>query len=129
MKKAFSILLRPEIEAGVVKVVTRDGRPVRIICWDMKKPGYPIIGLIPSQPGADNEVVCYFNHEGSCDWGWNFDLMIEDNEPELTEFESKLAKLITKELSINSEESERFAREYSNLLIDIAIPPAKEPNF
>ena len=36
------------------KVVTRDGRPVRIICTDMKSYNEKIVGLIPSDTGIES---------------------------------------------------------------------------
>ena len=47
MKKEFNIKYRSEIESGLYKVETRDGRPARIVCWD--KGGddlYPVIALV-----------------------------------------------------------------------------------
>ena len=35
-KIPFDIKYRPQIESGEYKVETRDGKPVRIICWDKK---------------------------------------------------------------------------------------------
>ena len=36
------------------KIVTRDGRPVRIICTDMKSYNEKIVGLIPSDTGIES---------------------------------------------------------------------------
>ena len=36
------------------KVVTKDGRPVRIICTDMKSYNEKIVGLIPSDTGIES---------------------------------------------------------------------------
>lgn len=43
----FSLQLAKDIQAGKTKgrIVTRDGKPVRILCWDAKG-DYPLIGLI-----------------------------------------------------------------------------------
>lgn len=38
------------------KVCTRDGRDVRIVCWDMKN-SYPIIGLIMDKHGRETFIV------------------------------------------------------------------------
>lgn len=45
-KIEFDIKFRPQIESGEYKVITRDDRPVRIVCWDMKSDHYPILALI-----------------------------------------------------------------------------------
>ena len=43
-------------------VVTRDGRPVRIICFDKKDNGYPIVALITGV--GETEAVFTFNLDG-----------------------------------------------------------------
>ena len=44
------------------KLITRDGRPVRIICTDAKYYDYPIIALISLEDGT--EVVCPYTKKG-----------------------------------------------------------------
>ncbi len=46
MRIPFDIKFRPQIESGEYKVETRDGRPARIVCWDLHGDDYPIIALI-----------------------------------------------------------------------------------
>lgn len=48
------------------KVVTRDGRNVRIICTD-RVGIFPIIGLISSDSIADFEEIVWYTKEGVCD--------------------------------------------------------------
>lgn len=48
------------------KVVTRDGRKVRIICTD-RVGIFPIIGLISSDSIADFEETAWYTKEGVCD--------------------------------------------------------------
>ena len=48
------------------KVVTRDGRKVRIICTD-RVGIFPIIGLISSDSIADFEEIVWYTKEGVCD--------------------------------------------------------------
>jgi hypothetical protein len=43
------------------KVVTRDGRSVRILATDLKNDNYPIVGTIP---GEDGEIPNIFTKEG-----------------------------------------------------------------
>lgn len=47
MEGNFNIDVAREISAGHItgQIVTRDGYPVRIICWDCKG-SFPIIGLV-----------------------------------------------------------------------------------
>lgn len=42
-------------------VCTRDGNPVRIICWDAKDPNFPIIALVDSD---DVETVENYTDDG-----------------------------------------------------------------
>ena len=73
------------------KVVTRDGRPVRIICWDKKDSTYPIVGLVTNENGlSEKEGCCSFTINGKA-WGEAYyDLFFADEEEELTEFEKML---------------------------------------
>ena len=61
MKVKFDIKYRPQYENGEAEVVTRDGRPVKIICWDAPSDDYPIVGY--AQPG-DSSMPYTFTREG-----------------------------------------------------------------
>lgn len=44
------------------KVITRDGRPVRIICWDSPNELFPIVGFIEGDSGPNTwDVFGFFN--------------------------------------------------------------------
>jgi hypothetical protein len=95
MKKIpFDIKYRPEIESGKYKVQTRDGRNVRILTFT-----YPSEHLIQAE--VDKRCVLY-NPTGM--W-WDdgseseLDLFIITDEPELTEFEEELRRIIVATLS------------------------------
>lgn len=51
----FEVELAKEIQAGTKpgKIVIRDGRSVRIVCWDMNEEGYPIVGIITNDNGKE----------------------------------------------------------------------------
>lgn len=96
MKIPFDIKYRPQIENGEYKVEDRNGRPVRIICWDKKsekKYGYHIVALI--EFGPQHEESTYFTIDGK---GRLKDkepeLFIIKPEPELTEFEMRIKQLM-----------------------------------
>ena len=82
------------------KVETRDGRPARIVCWDMKlKIGdvpKPIIALITCDNG--NETSAYYTADGYFhfyDDPNRHDLfLVTEDEPKLTEFEEVLRGII-----------------------------------
>lgn len=47
------------------KVVTRDGRPVRIICWDRVDDTYPIVALVKcTENGKTEERILIYTNEG-----------------------------------------------------------------
>ena len=53
----FDIKYRPEIEAGKYLVQTRDGKSVRIICWDAES-HHPIVYLVRGLGGSELVVGC-----------------------------------------------------------------------
>ena len=112
MKIPFDIKYRPNIESGEYKVVTRDGRPARIICWDMKSED-------------ENSIVALVD-DGACELGYSFkntgrfmnsgkdhvvDLFVIAPEPELTEFEKRVYGMITNKFCV---------KEWSKTLLDLA---------
>lgn len=62
--KQFS--LKEYLENPSRKVITRDGRNVRIRCTDRKGEGQPIVALVESM-NRDMEIVCAFREDGK----WN----------------------------------------------------------
>lgn len=93
-KIPFDIKYKPQIESGEYKVETRDGRPIRIICWDFKHNKYPIIALYAY---SDN-TECLFTYDinGCYHPGENHgkDMLIVTPEPELSEFEKAIGEEI-----------------------------------
>ena len=51
----FEVELAKKIQAGTKpgKIVIRDGRSVRIVCWDMNGEGYQIVGIITNDNGEE----------------------------------------------------------------------------
>lgn len=98
-KIAFNIKYRPEIESGKYEVVTQKGLKVRIICWDRNTTYWKLVGLLTSQAG--NEVVFTYDENGKesegCLHAYENDLYILTDEPELTEFEEELIKILKEE--------------------------------
>ena len=61
------------------KLVTRDGRPARIICWDLKCEEYPIVALVMDKDGTEEkEEIETFTLDGECVEGekYPFDLFM-----------------------------------------------------
>ena len=78
MNKRFSIVpfdlkYKDKIESGEYLVTTREGSPVRIVCWDKLDPDYPIIGL---QRIRNFEFLENYNKDGRVD-------LLEDNDSDL----------------------------------------------
>ena len=95
MKKIpFDIKHRPQIESGKYKVVTRIGKPVRIICWDLNGP-QPIVGTIYEKQ-MNQDIIQVFDKNGKywkeSDSESHNDLFIITDEPELTELEKAIKR-------------------------------------
>lgn len=94
MKRKFNLKFRDKIESGEINVTTRNGRPVRIVCWDAIS-DYPIVALVKSVK-EDFETILRYDREGvpdvvadeSCrNKGMEFELFVEDDNPDFTDFE------------------------------------------
>lgn len=118
MKKKFDISMRPQIESGEYKVVTRGGQPVRIVCYD-RKGKFNIIALID-----DGYIECKeeYTPDGCLlqdKSEHRLDLFVIIPEPEMTEFEKGIYDMMvdrTNEATI----SEEYARRYSSKLLELA---------
>lgn len=83
------------------KVVTRGGRPVRIVCWDSPNKAFPIVGFVDNEP-----KIFVWDFFGYCREGHietDFDLFFADEE-ELTEFEKELQTIISDVLHWTSDD-------------------------
>ena len=127
MKIPFDIKFRPQIESGEYKVETRDGRPVRIICWDRKYYGCPICGLAYEKAtDCEKYVNAYENGVSARVTGTseNDDLFLITPDPELTEFEKKLSDVVGYAISSSVAEPKKptseFVKEYAAELLAIA---------
>ena len=111
------------------KVVTRDGSPARIVCWDNTERS-PIIAVGKGgNPWSTNENGCYkLNGEES-----NFDLFFADEKEELTEFEKALlaafncvaGKAVT---TIGLASFQEDVDEWSEPLLDLARKKLEKEN-
>lgn len=121
-KIPFDLRYRPQIERGEYKVETRDGKTVRIICWDAIGPS-PIIGLFLTDDGGETTT------QNRPDGRWSDDLNYESDydlflitPDELNEFEIKLKEFGDKASHSgivdyrNWAESEEFRQSVAELL-------------
>ena len=76
--KAFDL---KEAKEGA-KLVTRDGRPVRIICYDRLMAGRPdvIIGLVKNKKETFESLSYYNTYGQNTDYIEDLDLMIDDDQ-------------------------------------------------
>lgn len=74
--KPFDIELAKAGEA----VCTRDGRDVRIVCWDMANGNNPIIGLIMDADDTAHEQAFAYNKDGKRGIGTRHDLCMKPKE-------------------------------------------------
>ena len=120
-KIPFSIDYRPQIESGEYKVETRNGLPVRIICWD-RKHGYPIVGLAYEKAtGCESYVSAYADGITSANGktGLSDDLFLITPEPELTEWQRIISACLQKHGLLDCEAADRIAKESSEELLNI----------
>lgn len=89
----FDIDLARKIQAGEVpgRIVTRDGLPARIICWDAKAKIQPIVALFGKE-----DYPCLYNVQGVSDF-YNeraYDLFLEvpDDTPNFQPFDRVLVR-------------------------------------
>ena len=94
-KIPFDIKFRSQIECGEYSVVTGDDKPVRIICWDRHYDNqHPIVALAYD---AKKDIEIYINASvlGEAHSQLKGDnLFIVTPEPELSEFEERIFKLL-----------------------------------
>ena len=70
------------LETPSRKVVTRNGRNVRIICTDKKGSDYPIVALIENRPGGEEETHSYTKDGRLCHISNIFDLVFAPEKHE-----------------------------------------------
>ena len=94
----FDIDLAKKIQAGETqgRIVTRDGQPARIICWDKKCDEYPIVALIMAYEGNNEAVNVYTASGQTYETHKPTDLLLEvpDDTPQFQPYDKVLARRI-----------------------------------
>lgn len=116
----FDIKYRPQIESGEYKVESRDGRPARIICWDMDSYN-SIVALLANTKawnGKEQEYIISCTKAGLVATGaeTSEDLFIVTREEELTEFEKAIKEMMRSYVKMPDEVIKETAAE----LLDLA---------
>ena len=109
MKIPFDIKYRPQIESGEYKVETRDGKHVRILCYDANNI-VPIVALVTFNDGSEGSRDYYSDGTMNFDRVDPLDLFIVIPEKELTEFEGRLVKFYNDRDSITCDKDGVFNR-------------------
>ena len=90
----FDIDLAKKIQAGKAqgRIVTRDGLPARVICWDMHNPK-PIVALIENETGNEGQI-CTYGIDGKyySEKKEYIDLLIEAPAPQFQPFDRVLVR-------------------------------------
>ena len=125
MKIPFDIKYRPQLERGEYKVETGDGRPVKIISFELTDTNdCPIAAQFRLCAGTP--VVYLFDKEGHYkgEGDSDYDLFIITPKQELTPFEDGLRKVceeaVKEALAHPERTSEDFAKTHSTKLLDLA---------
>ena len=124
------------------KVVTRDGREVRIICWDRNTTYWKIVGLVTSPDGSTENPFTYDvdgNESDGCLHDHRNDLFFADKEEELTEFEKEFEMMMVSFSNGNlgsdviKEMPKQKLHNYARRLLDLArkelIEELSDDNF
>lgn len=88
--------LKEYLEHPDRKVVTRDGRNVRIICTDKKFTGYPIVALLEysDENTTNKEAVIFYNEKGKINLcNNNVDLFFATEDEEKNDISTTTAKI------------------------------------
>ena len=104
------------------KVVTRDGKPARIICTDKYSKGNDsIVALIHD---GEREFTNTYNPAGRCcinNHDDDLDLFLVTSEPELTDFEREVAEMLFYKQDENSwPDCVLVGKEWAKKLLDLA---------
>lgn len=105
MKVPFDIKYKDDIYAGIMHVITRDGKWARIICWDMKN-DFPIVAVVTYQDGREGSPELYTTAGTNATGNTALDLFVELPHPQLSDFEAELASIF-------------FKREYAGSMEDL----------
>lgn len=96
MRIPFDIKYRPQIESGEYKVETRDGKKVRVLCYDANNI-VPIVALVTFNDESEGARDYYL--DGTINYGTKnpLDLFIVTPKEEMTDFEKKLWEVLKSE--------------------------------
>lgn len=109
-------------------VCTRDGRPVRIVCFDVKNNELPILALIIDARGEEyGEQVARYRNDGS--WGETsnkdccYDLMLAPVKHEgwVNVLHGKNGYYVDKEIWVFEENAKEIGKEFAEYVTTVKI--------
>lgn len=113
--------LREYLENPSREVVTRDGKPARIICTNANSP-YPIVALYCDEAGI--EYVCSYKKDGSFSKNWKSDkdlfFALKKKEGYINLFR-QITGINTSFIFNTKEEAEKSAKSLPNYITTIKI--------
>jgi hypothetical protein len=116
MKIPFDIKYRPQIESGEYKVETRDGKKVRVLCYDANSTA-PVVALVTFNDGSEGSRDYYSNGTiNYCGRENPLDLFVVTPEEELTVWE----KVVKDRLWRTLEYSETFRKDENKWVRELA---------
>ena len=118
-KIPFDIKFKPQIESGEYKVETRDGRPVRIVCYN-REYGCPVMALATEADGHESYVSCNFDGRVSRINEYSSDLFIITTESKLTSWQTFISGCLQKYGLLDCGAADRIAKECSAELLELA---------
>lgn len=100
------------------KVVTRDGRVVRIVFTEAQDDNYPILALVQRKTETQKEQPHLFSTHGVYEVGREscLDLFFADEKKALTEFEKAIRNILVRYISNIDDFPETIIREAKSLL-------------
>lgn len=130
MKIPFSIEYKEQIESGEYKVKTKSGQEVRIVCWDMNTCNGTLIVALVKGYGGEYEKMRSYTLDGKCKGASEeASLFIHTPEPELTEFEKSIVKLIDEIDSDNAiflQSYDKYIKEFAPIIMKAAEDEMRE---
>lgn len=119
MRIPFDISKRPQIESGEYKVETRDGKKVRVLCYDANNI-VPVVALVTFNDGSEGSRDYYLDGRMDFDRENPLDLFIVTPEPEMSEWQTFISGCLQKHGLLDCGAADRIAKESAAELLSLA---------
>ena len=104
------------------KIITRDGRPVRILCTNARR-SYPVIALIEDKDNKEDLVYAYLPDGTICDSTKQYDLFFapEKHEGFINLYKNVCGGISTDTRVFSTKEHAQASKKYENYLDTVKI--------